>query len=370
MKKSSDTKIDPYSPVWNKYRKILHIDLDAFFASVEQRDNPSLVGLPIAVGLNKARGVVASCSYEARKFGVHSAQPSHLAAKLCPNLIFVEGRMEAYKEASENILEIFRRYTELIEPVSIDEAFLDVTQNRLGLRFGVDCAKAIKKDIRKEVGLVASAGVSYNKFLAKIASDWKKPDGLFVIHPAKAQDFIDKLPVKAIWGVGPVTQKKMESLDIHTCSDLRKQSLFFLTEHFGKAGLSYYNYARGIDDRPLRVNRIRKQVSAEITFSKDLSDLSDIQEGISRVVCQLKERMTRRRFRGFSLTLKVRMSDFKTFSRSHTFDHILEDPQEIYEESLELLSKLDLSKKVRLIGIGIGSPLEVEQEELLPFLEF
>ena len=363
-------KIDPYSPIWDEYRKILHIDLDAFFASVEQRDNPSLRGLPIAVGLNQARGVVASCSYEARKFGVHSAQPSHLAAKLCPNLIFVKGRMPVYKEASENILEIFRRYTDIIEPVSIDEAFLDVTHNRLNLRFGVDCAKAIKRDIKKEVGLVASAGVSYNKFLAKIASDWKKPNGLFVIHPARAQNFIDQLPVKAIWGVGPVTQKKMESLNIRTCSDLRSQSLFFLTEHFGKAGLSYYNYARGIDERPLRTNRIRKQVSAEITFSHDLSSQNEIHEGVSRVVCQLKERMDKRKFRGFTLTLKIRLSDFSTFSRSHTFEHILEDPQEIYEQSLALLTKLDLQKKVRLIGIGIGSPLDVEQQDLLPFLDF
>ena len=247
---------------FDNYRRILHLDLDAFFASVEQRDNPSLQGKAIAVGLNSARGVVASASYEARKFGVRSAMPSSVAARLCPNLIFVPGRMDEYKKASAEVFEIFSRYTNLIEQVSIDEAFLDVTDVWRDYGYAMEIAKLIKEDVRREVGLIISAGVSYNKFLAKIASDWRKPDGLCVIHPNAALKFIDRLPVKAIWGVGPVTSQKMEALGIFTGKDLREKDLSFLVEQFGSSGLSYYNFARCIDDRPVRTERIRKQVSA------------------------------------------------------------------------------------------------------------
>lgn len=365
-------KIDPYSEVWKQFRKILHVDLDAFFASVEQRDNPKLVGLPIAVGLNSARGVVASCSYEARKFGVHSAQPSSCALKLCPQIIFVKGRMDAYREASEQINQIFRRYTDLIEPLSIDEAFLDVTENFKGFQFGVECARSIKADILKEVGLVASAGVSYNKFLAKIASDWKKPNGLYVIHPARAQAFIDKLPVKEIWGVGPVTQQKMHRLEIHTGKDLREKPLKFLVDNFGKAGMSYYNYSRGIDNRVVNANRVRKQISAECTFSNDLTNYHDLKNSLVMVINKLVERLKRKNFIGFSLTLKIRFQDFKTCTRSHTFDHPLKEAEEIYKKSIELIKHVDLKgKKIRLIGVSVGSPLTINEEELLlPFVEF
>ena len=249
-------------------RKIIHIDMDAFYASIEQRDNPELRGKPIAVGREEERGVVAAASYEARKFGVRSAMASTRARKLCPELIFVPGRMEVYKKVSEQIRDIFAEYTDLIEPLSIDEAFLDVTENKKGMELAVDIAKEIKRRIREELHLVASAGVSYNKFLAKVASDYRKPDGLCTIHPDQAQDFIDHLPVEAFWGVGKVTAKKMHELFIHTGKDLRACSLEMLTHYFGKAGQLYHDFARGIDERPVEVIRIRKSLGCEHTLDR------------------------------------------------------------------------------------------------------
>ena len=231
------------------YRKIIHIDMDAFFASVEQRDNPLLKGKPIAVGHAGSRGVVAAASYEARRFGVHSAMPSSKAKELCPELIFVQSRMDHYKAVSEQIREIFHRYTDLIEPISIDEAFLDVTNNKIQASLGLDIAIRIKRDIRQELNLIASAGVSYNKFLAKIASDYRKPNGLCVIHPNQALAFIDRLPIEAFWGIGPATAKKLHAMGITTAPELRAVSLPRLTELFGKAGLTYYRFVRGIDER-------------------------------------------------------------------------------------------------------------------------
>ena len=238
------------------YRKIIHVDMDAFYASVEQRDHPELRGKPIAVGHAGSRGVVATASYEARRFGVHSAMPSAQAKEKCPQLIFVHSNMAHYREVSSQVREIFHRYTDLIEPISIDEAYLDVTNNKIGAELAVDIAKAIKKAIREELHLTASAGVSYNKFLAKVASDYRKPDGLCVVHPDQALAFIDRLPIEAFWGVGPATAKKMHSLGIHSAPELRRQSLSFLTEHFGKAGLIYYNFVRGIDTH-IRIQNVQ-----------------------------------------------------------------------------------------------------------------
>ena len=236
-------------------RKIVHVDMDAFYASVEQRDNPELRGRPIAVGHAEGRGVVATASYEARQYGVRSAMPSAKAKALCPQLIFVEGRMAHYKAVSQSIHEIFHRYTDIIEPISLDEAFLDVTHNKRGIALGVDVAKAIKAEIRAELGLVASAGVSYNKFLAKIASDWRKPDGLCTIHPDRALAFIDQLPIEAFWGVGPATAAKCHALGIHKAPDLRAWPLSDLLRHFGQSGYDFYRFVRGIDDRPVRAWR-------------------------------------------------------------------------------------------------------------------
>ncbi len=360
-------------PFQDNFRRILHIDLDAFFASVEQRDHPALRGKPVAVGLNVARGVVASASYEARKFGVHSAQPSSQAAKLCPNLIFVPGRMDVYKSESKKVSNILSRFTDLIEPVSIDEAFLDVTANPQNYRYALDIAKEIKKTIKTETGLVASAGVSYNKFLAKIASDWRKPDGLCVIHPNRALAFIDKLPVKAIWGVGPVTAQKMQSLGITTGKDLREKELGFLVDQFGKSGYSFYNFARGIDDREVTTTRIRKQVSAEVTFSKDESDPKKIESLIHMLAGRLQARLLRHNFRGTSLTLKIRFKDFQTITRSFSRSEIIFDAHNIAQIATELFSHVELKdKSIRLIGLAIGNRYleESDTEPLLPFGEF
>ena len=350
------------------YRRILHLDLDAFFASVEQRDHPELQGKAIAVGLNSARGVVASASYEARKFGVRSAMPSSVAARLCPNLIFVPGRMDEYKRASSEVFEIFSRYANLIEAVSIDEAFLDVSDVWRDYGYAMNIAALIKEDVRREVGIVLSAGVSYNKFLAKIASDWRKPDGLFVIHPSLALDFIDKLPVKAIWGVGPVTASKMESLGIFTGKDLRAKELGFLIEQFGKSGLSYYNFARGIDDRPVNPHHVRKQVSAEITLSKDEGNLSTLETTLSNLTDRLLQRLHKNNFRGLSLTLKVRFHDFKTITRTASSEHIFIEKEQIVKTADTLLEKVDLrNRTVRLLGLSVSNRLEEDTEPLFDF---
>lgn len=257
-------------------RKIIHIDMDAFYASVEQRDNPELRGKPLAVGHAEERGVVAAASYEARRYGVRSAMASQKAKRLCPQLIFVPGRMDVYKSVSRQIHEIFHEYTDIIEPLSLDEAFLDVTENKKDISLAVDIAKEIKQKIREQLNLVASAGVSYNKFLAKIASDYRKPDGLCTIHPEQALDFIARLPIESFWGVGPVTAKKMHLLGIHNGLQLRKCSLEMLTAHFGKAGALYYECSRGIDERPVEAIRIRKSIGCERTLERDISARSSV----------------------------------------------------------------------------------------------
>ena len=232
-------------------RRIVHVDMDAFYASVEQRDRPELRGRPVAVGHADGRGVVATASYEARRFGVHSAMPSRLAMELCPELVFVEGRLSHYRAVSREIHEIFRRYTDVVEPLSLDEAYLDVTHNKLGLEYGVEAARRIKADIRRELGLVASAGVSYNKFLAKIASDWRKPDGLCTIHPDRAKEFILRLKIEDFWGVGPATARRFHAMGIDDARSLMRMSFAQLTREFGAQGAVLYKFVRGIDNRPV-----------------------------------------------------------------------------------------------------------------------
>ena len=345
----------------NVSRRIVHVDMDAFYASVEQRDRPELRGRPIAVGHAQGRGVVATASYEARRFGVHSAMPRSRARELCPELIFVEGRMSHYKAVSCQIHEIFRRYTDVIEPISLDEAFLDVTVNKQGLALGVEVAVAIKRAIREELGLVASAGVSYNKFLAKVASDWRKPDGLCTIHPERAIDFIDRLPVEAFWGVGPATAARLHALGIRTAPELRAVPLSDLMRHFGQSGYDFYRFVRGIDDRPVRSSRVRKSVGCERTFERDVRDPVRLRGIIGELAAELAFRLGRADFAGSTLSLKVRSHDFTTRTRSVAAEvpYDANAMTRLAEDACRLLAGMEIPKGgVRLLGLAVGSPAQ------------
>lgn len=333
--------------------------MDAFYASVEQRDHPEYRGKPLAVGRPEERGVVAAASYEARRYGVRSAMSSMKALKLCPGLIFVRGRMEVYKAISAEIHEIFRQYTDLIEPLSLDEAFLDVTENKKGIPWALDIAKAIKQEIKEKLGLIASAGVSYNKFLAKIASDYRKPDGLYVIHPQKAEAFIARLPIEAFWGIGKITAKKMHSLGVHDGAKLKACSLEFLTRNFGKAGQIYYNFSRGIDTRPVEAERVRKSVGCESTFDRDLTDHMALIINLWHITNDLLRRLNRSGFKGHTLTLKIKFHDFTQKTRSISVSHELKTMQEILPLAKQLLNDLQLTDyKIRLMGLTVSNPIE------------
>ncbi|MFA6834256.1 MAG: DNA polymerase IV [Bacteroidaceae bacterium] len=344
-------------------RKIIHIDMDAFFASVEQRDNPELRGKPVAVGHSSKRGVVAAASYEARKYGVHSAMPSVQASRLCPHLIFVPGRMHIYKEVSKQVHEIFREYTDLIEPLSIDEAFLDVTENNKEIPLGVTIAREIKEKIKKQLQLTASAGVSYNKFLAKIASDIRKPDGLCTIHPEQALDFISDLPIESFWGVGPVTAKKMHRLGIHTGLDLRETSLQTLIRHFGKSGQLYYDFSRGVDLRPVESERVRKSVGCENTLEKDLKRKSSFIIELYHVATELVVRLEKSEFRGNTLTLKIKFNDFSQVTRSQTLEHPIYKLKEILALAKKLFQTIEEKRPIRLIGLSVSNPVQQKEEQ-------
>ena len=344
------------------HRKIIHIDMDAFYASVEQRDNPELQGKPIAVGHGDVRGVVSAARYEARRFGVRSAMSSIKAQRLCPDLIFVPGRMEVYKEVSAQIHEIFHSYTDLVEPISLDEAFLDVTHNKPGIELAVDIAREIKQRIRSELNLVASAGVSYNKFLAKVASDYRKPDGLCVIHPDKALDFIETLDIEQFWGVGTVSARKFRQLGIHTGKHLRQCSLAMLTRQFGKMGQTYYDFARGIDLRPVEAVYIRKSIGCEHTLERDVCRTSSVIIELYHVVTELVERLSRKQFKGNTLTLKIKFHDFTQLSRSHTHTSPLTDLKTILPLAKQLLKKVDYhNRPIRLIGLSVSNNSSHEQ---------
>lgn len=339
--------------------------MDAFYASVEQRDNPELRGKPIAVGHAEKRGVVAAASYEARKYGVRSAMSSLKAKQLCPHLIFVPGRMEVYKEVSAQVHDIFHRYTDIIEPLSLDEAFLDVTVNKPGIPLAVDIAKEIKQAIRKELYLVASAGVSYNKFLAKVASDYRKPDGLCTIHPEQALEFIARLPIESFWGVGPVTAQKMHSIGIHKGTDLQKCSQETLVRLFGKAGYLYYDFARGIDLRPVEAERIRKSVGCEHTLEKDISVQSSVIIELYHVATELVERLKQAQFSGNTLTLKIKFHDFNQITRSLTQDKELYKKEDILPVAKKLLKEVDYARRpIRLIGLTVSNPKEEREESV------
>ncbi len=344
--------------------------MDQFFAAVEQRDHPELCGLPIAVGHDAPRGVVSTASYEARKFGVHSALSIVTAKRLCPSLIIVEPHFHRYKEVSGQIRQIFQDYTDLIEPLSLDEAFLDVTDNKRGYTLGVDCAKEIKQRIKAETGLTASAGVSYCKFLAKIASDYRKPDGLCVIHPERALDFIGQLRVERIWGVGEKTAQHMHRMGIFTGADLRRVSLNHLTEEFGKMGRVFYDFARGVDNRPVVSEWERKSVSCEQTFATDIYKPAQVTIELYNTVLELERRIAKSQFEGRTLTLKVKFSDFQQITRSLTQPDILSTKAQILPLAKQLLAQvtIDRAHPIRLLGLGVsGHPRStVPQDFPLP----
>jgi DNA polymerase-4 len=344
-------------------RKIIHIDMDAFFASVEQRDNPALRGKPVAVGGSKERGVVAAASYEARKFGVRSAMSSRLAYQKCPSIVFVRHRFDVYKEVSRQIREIFHEYTDLVEPLSLDEAFIDVTINKLDEPSAIKIASEIKQKIKEKTQLTASAGVSVNKFLAKVASDLKKPDGLAVILPHQVIPFLEELPIEKFFGVGKATAERMKHFGIKTGSDLKQHSRLELAQRFGKFGSYLYDVVRGIDKRKVKPNRIRKSISSETTYNDDLETLEDVKSSIRLLIGKLCESCEKYNIEGKTINLKYRFNDFTTFTRSRTLGGYTSDHEIITDLTFEMLQELEESMKpIRLLGIGL-STLNTERED-------
>ncbi|UYQ95308.1 DNA polymerase IV [Chitinophaga horti] len=340
------------------HRKIIHIDMDAFYASVEQRDNPEYRGKPIVVGGGPEGrgGVVATASYEARKFGIRSAMPSKRALQLCPHVIFVKPRFAAYKEVSQHVREIFRRYTDLIEPLSLDEAYLDVTKDKRNIGSAIGIAQEIRAAIKEELQLTASAGVSINKFVAKIASDMNKPDGLTFIDPAQVETFMEQLPVEKFFGVGKVTAEKMNRMQIFNGADLKKFTEDELYRYFGKSGRFFYRIVRGIDDREVQPHRETKSVGAEDTFAFDLEQLDDMHAELDKIARTVHDRLERHQLRGRTVTLKVKYSDFRQITRNHSFTYSVAELDIIAATAKELLLKTDLEgAKIRLLGITVSN---------------
>ena len=339
-----------------RQRKIIHVDMDAFYASVEQRDNPGLRGKPLAVGGSAARGVVAAASYEARTFGVHSAMPSVTAKRKCPDLIFVPPRFDVYRAVSEQIRAIFAEYTPLIEPLSLDEAYLDVTENLKGMEIATEIAEEIRAKIRAATGLTASAGVSYNKFLAKMASDQRKPDGLFVITPKNGPAFVEALTVKKFHGVGPATAERMKRHGIETGLDLKGKSLTFLQQHFGKSGPYFHGIARGVDLRPVRPDRVRKSVGAEDTFVEDLFTLEAAVGELQPLISKVWRHCEAHGISGKTVTVKVKYSDFTQATRSKTLATLLTGPADIAALAEPLVASVyPFRRGVRLLGVTLSS---------------
>lgn len=349
-------------------RRIVHVDLDAFYASVEQRDNPELRGKPVAVGGSRERGVVAAASYEARRFGVHSAMPSVTARRKCPELIFVKPRFDTYREVSRQIREIFYEYTPLVEPLSLDEAYLDVTENLKGIPYATQVAREIRARIFRETQLTASAGISFQKFLAKMASDQKKPNGQFVITPTAAPAFLEALPIAKFHGIGPATARKMSELGISTGADLKAQSLKFLQERFGKSGTHYYWIVRAVDNRPVQPDRIRKSVGAENTFGMDLTGLEEMKTNLRPIIEKVWRYCEQTGVRGRTVTLKVKFSDFQQITRSRTLTGYAENQEWLEHAAFDLLQALfPLDKSVRLLGVslsGLNTEAETESPQL------
>jgi len=336
-------------------RKIIHVDMDAFFASVEQRDNPELRGKPVAVGGSSGRGVVAAASYEARRFGVRSAMPSVTAKRLCPDLIFCKSRFDVYREVSQQIRAIFRHHTDLVEPLSLDEAYLDVTEDKLGIGSATRIAELIRQEIRAKTRLTASAGVSYNKFLAKIASDQNKPDGLCVIRPGEGARFVAELPIRRFHGVGPKGAEKMARLGIETGGDLAARDIAWLRAHFGSFAEYLFRAARGIDLRPVRSSRIRKSVGGERTFSRDLSSGGELRETLEDIIDIVWTSIERAEARGRTVTLKLKYTDFQIFSRAKTVDVAIAEKAQFATLARALLEEvLPLPMPIRLMGLTLS----------------
>lgn len=337
------------------FRKIIHIDMDAFYASVEQLDNPELVGKALAVGGSEIRGVISAASYEARKFGVRSAMSGVLAKKLCPELIFVRPRFERYTEISKKIRKIFYDYTDLVEPLSLDEAYLDVTQNKKGNPSATLLAKEIRQRIYDELGLRASAGISINKFVAKVASDFNKPNGQKTVNPDEVEPFLEALDIKKFYGIGKVTAEKMYQFGIFTGSDLKTKSLEFLETHFGKSGVHYYYIVRGIHNSPVKPNRISKSVGAERTFNENLSSEVFMEERLESIAKELERRLQKYKIAGKTVTLKIKYSDFSQQTRSKTLPYFISDRSLLLDTAKELLYQEKLKESVRLLGISINN---------------
>jgi DNA polymerase-4 len=337
-------------------RKIIHVDMDAFYASVEQRDDPTLKGKPVAVGYPEKRGVVAAASYEARKFGVRSALPSTTALRKCPELIFRPPRFEVYKAVSRQIHDIFADYTPLIEPLSLDEAYLDVTSNLRGIATASETAREIRARILEETGLTASAGISYCKFIAKLASDFNKPNGQTVVRPDQGETFVEALPVTKFHGVGPVTAARMHGLGIQTGADLKRQSLAFLQTHFGKSGPWYYEIARGRDERPVRPDRERKSSGSETTFAADLTEPEAIEAGVLAMADDVWAWCERTGGRGRTVTVKIKWADFRQSTRSQSFSSPVNSRAMLHEASLGLIrSVYPPPKGIRLVGVTLSN---------------
>ena len=355
----------------SRQRKIIHVDMDAFFASVEQRDHPEYQGKPLIVGGQPdSRGVVAACSYEARQFGIHSAMPCARAYRLCPQAIFVRPRFEAYREVSGQIREIFWRYASEVEPLSLDEAYLDVSYTADFNGSATLIAKAIKRDILKETRLYASAGVSYNKFLAKIASDMDKPNGLYVIRPEQGEKFVETLPIGKFHGIGPATEAKMKQLGIETGLDLRNKTLAQLTERFGKAGQYYFNIARAIDERPVRSTRTRKSLGKETTFAQDITSVTEITAKLVDLAEIVLESLAKQNLKARTVTVKVKYADFQQITRAHTLEHsiALGDLREVIPM---LLARTEAGQKpIRLVGLSLSGLADEKSETFKSQLDF
>ena len=357
-------------------RKIIHVDMDAFYASVEQMDDPNLKGKPIAVGGGGKRGVISAASYEARKYGVKSAMAGNLAAKLCPELIFVKPHFERYTEISKKVRSIFFDYTDLVEPLSLDEAYLDVTENKKGNPSASLIAKEIRERILNEVGLTASAGISINKFIAKVASDYNKPNGQKTVNPEEVIAFLEDLDIRKFYGVGKVTAEKMYQKGIFTGLDLKQKSLEYLDENFGKSGRYYYYVVRGIHTSEVKPNRIRKSLAAERTFSENLSSEIFMLEKLKHIAEEVSRRLTKSKVAGKTVTLKIKYSDFTLQTRSKTLPYFISDTSIILETAKDLLFQEKLNNSVRLLGISLSNlntekkTKKVEQKSVSVQLKF
>jgi len=345
-----------------RQRKIIHIDMDAFYASVEQRDNPEYRGKPLVVGgpPQGRGGVVAAASYEARKYGIRSAMPSKKAFELCPDVLFIRPRFSVYKEVSNKIRDIFHRYTDIIEPLSLDEAYLDVTQDKQEIGSAIEIAKQIRQAIKTELQLTASAGVSINKFVAKIASDFNKPDGLTFIHPSRVEEFMEKLPVEKFYGVGRVTAEKMKSMGLFTGADLKRLDEDELVLRFGKAGRFYYGIVRGVDNREVMPDRETKSLGAEDTFAYDLTRIEEMNAEIDKISITVCERLQKYGLKGRTITLKIKYNDFRQITRSFSFLQPINDYESITATARQLLMATDITdKKIRLLGISLSNFKEI-----------